>query len=112
MADDARRLHDILDCAHDIEEYVARVDADDFVEDKMRQRAVERSLTIIGEAAKQLDEATRDAIDQSWREIIRFRDRGVHSYDSLTASTLYRIAKISVPALAEAVASHVDRRLH
>lgn len=106
MPHDRRRLQDILDCALELADYAA-CSEDDFLEDRMRQRAVERLLTIIGEAAKQLSTETRDAIDQPWREIIRLRDKGVHAYDSLTPRTLHRIAVESVPALRAAVEAHL-----
>lgn len=110
MAADGRRLRDILTAADELATYLHGHDEDGFVEDKLRQRAVERLLTIIGEAAKSLGEPTRKAIDQPWREIIRFRDRGIHAYDSLTPRTLYRIAIESVPSLRAAVEAHLGRK--
>lgn len=103
MDRDARRLDDILACAEEIAEYLRGIEEGEFLEDRLRQRAVERVLTIVGEAAKQLSEETRARIPQPWREIIRFRDKGIHAYDALSPVTLYRIATESVPALAAAV---------
>lgn len=108
MQDDHRRLQDILECAHEIQEYLDGINEMDFVLDRMRQRAVERLLTIIGEAAKNLSGDTRQKIRQPWREIIRLRDKGVHHYDSLTPATLYRIATESVPDLRLAIEKHLD----
>lgn len=102
-----RRLQDILDCAEELAGYVA-VDEAAFLVDTMRQRAVERILTIIGEAAKNISPETRDAIEQPWREIIRLRDKGVHHYDSLSPASLYRIARESVPDLAAAIRRHAS----
>lgn len=110
MAHDARRLRDIVDCADEIAGYLEGVDVEAFGADRMRQRAVERLLTIIGEAAKQLEEPTRAAIRQPWREIIRFRDKGVHAYDTLTPGSLHAIATQSVPELRAAVAKHLAGR--
>lgn len=45
---------------------------------------------------------------ETMREIIRFRDRGVRAYDSLTPGTLCRIATTSVPELAHAVRVHLE----
>lgn len=109
MTRDAQRLVDILACAGEVAGYLADVDMDDFIEDRLRQRAIERVLTIIGEAAKQLSEETRAQIKQPWREIIRFRDKGIHAYDSLSPASLYRIATESVPKLAKAIEAH-DKR--
>lgn len=109
MKDDARRLRDIVECADEIARYVADVDLDAFVADRMRQRAVERVLTIVGEAAKSLSETTRAQIAQPWREIVRFRDKGIRAYDSLSPSTLYRIATESMPPLRRAVDAYLAR---
>ncbi|MCA1811971.1 MAG: DUF86 domain-containing protein, partial [Halobacteriales archaeon] len=52
---------------------------------------------------------TRAAIPQPWREIIRFRDKGIHAYDSLSPERLYRIATESIPALEAAVGTYRKR---
>lgn len=109
MTRDAQRLADILACAEEVAGYLAGVDVDEFIEDRLRQRAVERVLTIIGEAANQLGEETRAQIKQPWREIIRFRDKGIHAYDSLSPASLHRIATESVPRLAKAIEAHLKR---
>lgn len=104
MPDDRRRLRDIVACADELAGFLAGKDLEGFLADRVLQRATERLLTILGEAAKQLSPETRQAIDQPWREIIRLRDKGIHAYDSLNPSTLHRITTESVPALREAVA--------
>jgi uncharacterized protein with HEPN domain len=109
LSHDARRLQDIMECADELADHLTPCDEERFLEDRLRQRATERLLTIIAEAAKQLGDETRGAIDQPWREIIRFRDKGVHHYDSLSPRMLYRIATESVPALRGAVAEYLDR---
>ena len=98
----------MLACADEIGHYMDGVDVAAFLADAMRQRAIERLLTIIGEAAKNLDPATRGAIDQPWREIIRLRDKGIHHYDSLAPASLHRIATLSVPELASAIRAYLD----
>jgi uncharacterized protein with HEPN domain len=103
---DERRLQDIVDCAEELAGYLEGCDADAFLHDRMRQRAVERLLTVVGEAAKQLSDEARAAIPQPWREIIRFRDKGIHAYDSLSPERLYRIATESIPALERAIRAH------
>ncbi len=88
-----------------MEEYLGGVDATAFSEDRKCQRAIERLLLIIGEAAKQLSDETRDSIPQPWKEIIRMRDKGIHYYDLLTAETVHEIATQSVPALRRSIVS-------
>lgn len=107
MAHDRRRLQDIVDAATELAGYLDGATAARFQRDRLLQRATERLLTILGEAAKQLDDTTRAAIDQPWREIIRFRDKGIHAYDSLSPKMLYRIATESVPGLRRDVEAYL-----
>ncbi|MHB1261232.1 MAG: HepT-like ribonuclease domain-containing protein [Thermoplasmatota archaeon] len=109
MQPEERRLRDILACADELSEYLGGQSEDDFVEDRLLRRAVERLLTIIGEAAKSLTDETRSAIPQPWKEIIRFRDKGIHAYDAILPQRVYRIATESVPDLAEAVRRHLSK---
>jgi uncharacterized protein with HEPN domain len=106
---DRRRLEDILACADELAGFIAGKGLDRFLADRVLQRATERLLTVIGEAAKQLSPATRAAIDQPWREIIRLRDKGIHAYDSLSPATLHRIAGESVPDLRSAIRRFLDQ---
>lgn len=103
---DERRFQDILDCAGELAAYLEGCSLEAFLGERMRQRAVERLLTIIGEAAKHLSDEAKAAIPQPWREIIRFRDKGIHAYDSLSPERLFRIATESIPQLASAVRFH------
>jgi uncharacterized protein with HEPN domain len=107
LGSDAQRLEDILTHADELASYIGDCDIEDFLEEPMRRRAVERLLTIIAEASKELSQETRDAIHQPWREIIRFRDKGIHGYNSLSPTRVYAIATDSVPALRQAVATYL-----
>ena len=107
MERDRRRFRDILDCADELAGYLRGVTLDDFQDNPMLRRACERLLMIIGEAAKNLSDGSRSQIDQPWRDIIRFRDKGVHHYNALSDEAIYDIATISVPALAQAIHQHM-----
>lgn len=108
---DQRWLQDILDHADELVHIIGDQDVDAFASDNRTRRATERLLTIIGEAAKRLSDTAKRAIDQPWQDIIRFRDRGVHHYDSLSAKMLHEIATIWVPGLADAVRRHLQRNV-
>lgn len=103
MSRDIRYLHDIVAQADEMAHHLAGLSREEYVADLLRQRATERLLTMMGEAAKQLSAETRQAIPQPWREIIRLRDKGIHNYDSLSPGMTYDIATQSVPALRDAV---------
>ncbi|MEK6975539.1 MAG: DUF86 domain-containing protein [Candidatus Thermoplasmatota archaeon] len=100
-------MHDILEIADELAGFLQGVDEAAFRKDRVLVRATERLLIILGEAAKQLSEGARSAIDQPWGKIIRFRDRGVHVYETLEPSTLFRVATQSAPALAAAIRAHL-----
>jgi len=110
LTNDERRLEHIVAFAEELAEHLQGLHEDDFLEDRLLQRGVERLLTLIGEAAKNLSLETRARIDQPWREIIRLRDKGIHGYESLSPTVLYRIAMMAVPPLRNAVADHVAKR--
>ena len=59
MRDERVYLGHIRDAINDIEQYTS-VRRDAFVAERMRQDAVIRKLEIIGEAVKQLSDATKD----------------------------------------------------
>ena len=80
MKDDRIYLGHIRDVIRDIEEYSA-VGRERFMTDRMRQDAVIRKLEIIGEAVKQLSDATRPRRPEiSWKQIAGMRDRLTHNY--------------------------------
>ena len=56
---DAALLVDMLNAARECTGYVASVDFETFEKDRMRVRAVERTLEIVGEAARGLSDGLR-----------------------------------------------------
>ncbi len=86
-------LWDIVDSCRAIVEFVHGRDLSDFEQDRMLRRAVERELSIVGEAVNQ---ATRHFPDLETsiglaRQIVGFRNRIIHEYaeiDPAFTSTL------------------------
>jgi len=110
LSSDETRLRHIVECAEELAEYLQGQDEADFLENRLLRRAAERLLTIIGEAAKHLTPETRKQIPVPWQDIIRFRDKGIHGYDSLRPSTIFAIAKVAVPELQRAVERYRSTR--
>ena len=54
---DAANLHDMLEVAREARELVAEIQADAFLHDRVRRRALERMLELIGEAARRITPA-------------------------------------------------------
>lgn len=93
------RLRDIANACEAVARYTRRVDTDDeIVFDAIRARLIE-----IGEAVKDLDEATRAAPGIPWAEIAGMRDYLAHRYFDTTHAIVITTARSDVPLLAAAV---------
>lgn len=62
-------------------------------------RAVERDLTIIGEAVNKLVKIEGEIAISSSKDIIGLRNIIIHSYDSIDPATLWKILIKDVPVL-------------
>jgi uncharacterized protein with HEPN domain len=101
--DDAYLL-DIFDSARFVEEFVAEVDQNAFIGDRMRQSAVIRELAIIGEAVKKLSPEFRTAHPEiPWGAMAGMRDILVHDYRGTNLKNVWYAATESVPALIKAL---------
>lgn len=75
-----------------IEEFI--VDDTDFTlydQDRKTQSAVERQLAIIGEALNQFKKLEPEIKIENDKQIISFRNRLIHAYDSLDNSMIWAI---------------------
>jgi uncharacterized protein with HEPN domain len=101
---DKAYLWDMLDAAFAIQEFVKGKMWADYQSNRMMRAAVERKLEIIGEAARRLSEATREAHPQiPWRAIVGQRNVLAHEYDEVLDEAIWAIATRRVPALIAAV---------
>lgn len=75
-----------------------------FVADRMRQDAIIRKLEVIGEAVKQLSEATRNRrAEIPWRQIAGMRDRVTHAYFGVDLGLVWRVVERDLAPLDSAV---------
>ena len=64
-----------------------------FLNDETLQRSFVRSIEIIGEAVKQIPEATRELSSQiPWRDMAGMRDRLIHSYFGVDYEIVWDVA--------------------
>lgn len=97
---DAALLWDMLRSAREVVSFTAGVSREEYVEDLMRHRAVERSVEIIGEAARGLSGPLREAHPEvEWRPIVATRHILAHDYAAVSPALLWRIATVHVPTL-------------
>jgi uncharacterized protein with HEPN domain len=68
--------------------------------DPMVQRAVVRSLEIIGEASKRVPRELRDANPAvDWRAMAKMRDRLIHHYFGVDLDIVWRVLQTNIPLL-------------
>ena len=97
---DAIRLRHMLDAAREARGFVqdrARADLDD---NRMLVLSLVKDIEIIGEAAYQIPEITRNQLkDLPWDDIIGTRHRLVHAYFDINLDVLWRTVQDDLPAL-------------
>lgn len=73
---------------------------DRFVEDETLKRAMTRSIEIIGEAVKKLDEEFRAKYPGiEWKKLAGARDRIIHHYSGIDYDIIWEIVEEKVPQL-------------
>ena len=95
MTDQAQKfLSDIIRSIDLIESFISEVsDYDDYLSDLKTQSAVERQLGIIGEAVNKFEKLFPESTLKNARKIIGFRNRLIHTYDSVDPSIIWAIIK-------------------
>jgi uncharacterized protein with HEPN domain len=100
----------MITAGEEVVEAVAEVDLPAFLADRLRQKAVIRDLTLIGEAASHLPDELRSlAGDVPWRKIVAMRHRLVHAYFGVDLTLVYETAWLRVPELLPALRLLLDR---
>ncbi|EIJ40305.1 MULTISPECIES: HepT-like ribonuclease domain-containing protein [Galbibacter] len=93
MTEKSRKyLFDILLAIDLIEKFIVDItDFNSYQNDLKTQSAVERQLAIIGEALNQLKKIDPDLEIENAKQIIAFRNRLIHAYDSIDNSIVWAI---------------------
>ena len=84
-------LSDILMAIDLIEEFTSGFDFLVYDKDRKTQSAVERQLAIIGEALNQFKKLESSIVIENDKQIVSFRNRLVHAYDSIDNSIVWVI---------------------
>ena len=72
----------------------------ELLDDEILSRAIERSLEIIGEAAKQISNETKEKYNHiEWRKISGLRDIIIHQYFGVDHDLIWDIISNKIPEL-------------
>jgi uncharacterized protein with HEPN domain len=85
-----------------IQRHAQGVDGAAFLGDDLRQDAIVRQFTVLGEAAKRVSPEFRVAHPEiPWQQIAGFRDVVVHQYERVNLPRVWQIVTDELPRLTE-----------
>ena len=98
--DDGIRLRHMLDAAREAISFARGRTRADLESSRMLVLALVKDIEIVGEAAFQLDETTRNELSAvPWIDIIGMRHRLVHAYFDINFDVLWQTVKEDLPPL-------------
>jgi uncharacterized protein with HEPN domain len=104
---DETRLRDMLDAVRKAEQFAAGRTRQSLQSDNMLVFALTRAIEIIGEAASQITEETRQSLpDIPRRAIIGMRNKIIHDYISVDPDIVWDVVSVDLPAL-RAILEHI-----
>ncbi|MFN3942969.1 MAG: DUF86 domain-containing protein [Flavobacterium sp.] len=93
-------LLDIKVCIEEIDEFLgSKRDFIAYQKDKMKKKAIERNLEIIGEAVNRILKLYPDFSLDNAKNIIGTRNRIIHSYDNISDEVIWTIITRELPLL-------------
>lgn len=97
---DAAYLWDMLEAAKEAITIIGNMDVQAFKQDKIRCRAVERTLEIIGEVARRISSEYQNKHPEiPWRDMIGQRNILAHEYGQIDHGLLYKTIREDIPKL-------------
>lgn len=98
--DDTVYLRHILDAIERIQQYLAGVSYDQFLQNTLLQDGVVRQLEILGEAARNISDALQSTHPEiPWGKMIGIRNRLIHAYFEVDLLTVWDTIRSDLPPL-------------
>ena len=102
-------LLDVLLAARSIQDFTSGQTQESFAADRLRIRAIEREFEILGEAAKNVDETTRQQFPGlDFRAIVGMRNIVSHDYRRVRPDILWESSQHHVPKLISALEPYLE----
>jgi len=99
---DPAHLWDMLQAARTALDFMSEASIEEYLEDAKLRSAVERQIEIIGEAARRLSDAFRDAHPEfPWQRIIAQRNVLIHDYGEIDHQRIWNLVAEYIPHLIE-----------
>ena len=97
---DPAYLWDMLEAARQAQQFIVAVSLDQYLQNLILQRAIERLVEIIGEAARKVSDTFKTAhVDIPWQAIIAQRHVLAHEYGRIDQHSIWLVATIHIPDL-------------
>lgn len=99
---DISRIFDMIDYGERAMRFVQGMDEAGFLASQLHQDAVIRAVSVVGEAAYRVSDATRAAHpDIAWRRIAAMRHKLVHDYGEIGLDRVWATVRDELPALVD-----------
>jgi uncharacterized protein with HEPN domain len=97
---DPALLWDMLETAREIRGFAGNVSLEDYRQNLVLRRAVERSIEIIGEAARGVSKTFKEAHPEiPWQPIMSQRHVLAHEYGEIDDERIWRVVSVHIPEL-------------